>query len=71
MENVWTRAALCVGLAPIATLSSIWLKISTAPTEIVVGTVAQLAISAVAGSATLGRGRSGLDSAACRLSNGW
>lgn len=54
MENVWILAALWVGLALVATLLAIWLKISTALTEIVVGTVAQLAIGAVAGSASLG-----------------
>lgn len=46
MENVWTLAALWVGLALIATLLGIWLRISTALTEIVVGTVAQLVIGA-------------------------
>lgn len=46
MENVWTLAALWVGLALIATLLGIWFKISTALTEIVVGTVAQLVIGA-------------------------
>jgi Kef-type K+ transport system membrane component KefB len=54
MENVWGVAALWVGLALIATLLAIWLKISTALTEIVVGTVAQLIIGAVAGAAALG-----------------
>jgi glutathione-regulated potassium-efflux system ancillary protein KefC len=54
MENVWVLAAIWVGLALIATLLAIWLKISTALTEIVVGTVAQLVIGAVAGSASLG-----------------
>ena len=46
MENVWTLAALWVGLALIATLLAIWFRISTALTEIVVGTVAQLIIGA-------------------------
>lgn len=46
MENVWVLAALWVGLALIATLLAIWFKISTALTEIVVGTVAQLVIGA-------------------------
>jgi len=54
MENVWVLAAIWVGLALIATLLAIWLKISTALTEIVVGTVAQLVIGALAGSASLG-----------------
>jgi glutathione-regulated potassium-efflux system ancillary protein KefC len=42
MQNVWALASLWVGLALIATLLAIWFKISTALTEIVVGTVAQL-----------------------------
>src|SRR5436309_8048025 len=46
MQNVWVRASLWVGLALIATLLAIWFKISTALTEIVVGTVAQLIVSA-------------------------
>lgn len=46
MENVWGLAALWVGLALVATLLAIWFKISTALTEIVVGTVAQLIIGA-------------------------
>lgn len=54
MENVWLLAALWLGLALIATLLSIWLKISTALSEIVVGTVAQLVIGAVMGSGALG-----------------
>lgn len=54
MENVWVLAALWVGLALIATLLAIWFRISTALTEIVVGTVAQLVIGALIGSAGLG-----------------
>lgn len=54
MENVWVLAAVWVGLALVATLLAIWLKISTALTEIVVGTVAQLAIGAIVGPAGLG-----------------
>ena len=46
MENVWVLAALWVGLALLATLFAIWFKISTALTEIVVGTFAQLIIGA-------------------------
>jgi glutathione-regulated potassium-efflux system ancillary protein KefC len=49
MENVWVLAALWVGLALIATLLGIWFKISTALTEIVVGTVAQLIVGAFIG----------------------
>jgi Kef-type K+ transport system membrane component KefB len=46
MENVWVLASVWVGLALIATLLAIWLNLSTALTEIVVGTVAQLIIGA-------------------------
>ena len=54
MGNVWVLASVWVGLALIATLLGIWFKISTALTEIVVGTVAQLVIGALVGSAGLG-----------------
>src|SRR6202167_5851620 len=47
MENVWVMAAVWVGLALIATLVAIWFRISTALSEIVVGTVAQLVIGAL------------------------
>jgi Kef-type K+ transport system membrane component KefB len=46
MQNVWVLASLWVGLALVATLLAIWFKISTALTEIVVGTVAQLIVGA-------------------------
>ena len=46
MENVWVLASVWVGLALIATLVAIWFKVSTALSEIVVGTVAQLIIGA-------------------------
>jgi glutathione-regulated potassium-efflux system ancillary protein KefC len=46
MENVWVLASVWVGLALLATLLAIWFKISTALSEIVVGTVAQLIIGA-------------------------
>ena len=42
MHEVWGIAALWLGLALVATLISIWLKIATALSEIIVGTVAQL-----------------------------
>src|ERR1700682_3933918 len=54
MTGVWALAALGLGLALIASLLSIWLRISTALSEIVVGTIAQLIIGAVVGSAILG-----------------
>src|SRR5579863_5634494 len=54
MTGVWALAALWLGLALIASLLSIWLRISTALSEIVVGTIAQLIIGAAVGSAILG-----------------
>src|SRR4029077_8988848 len=54
MTGVWALAALWLGLALIASLISIWLRISTALSEIVVGTIAQLVIGTVVGSALLG-----------------
>ena len=42
MYEVWGIAALWMGLALVATLLSIRLRIATALSEIVVGTVAQL-----------------------------
>jgi Kef-type K+ transport system membrane component KefB len=44
MQNVWLLASLWVGLALVATLLAIWFKISTALTEILVGTLTQLVI---------------------------
>ena len=54
MTGIWALAALWLGLALIASLISIWLRISTALSEIVVGTIAQLIIGAAIGSAILG-----------------
>ncbi len=54
MTGIWALAALWLGLALIASLFSIWLRISTALSEIVVGTIAQLIIVAAIGSAILG-----------------
>jgi Kef-type K+ transport system membrane component KefB len=54
MTGVWALAALWLGLALIASLLSIWLRISTALSEIVVGTIAQLIIGAAIGSTLLG-----------------
>ena len=53
MEEVWFTAALWLGLALLATLLSIWFRISTALSEIVVGTVAQLVIGALVGASLL------------------
>jgi glutathione-regulated potassium-efflux system ancillary protein KefC len=58
MTQVWTLAALWLGLALVATLLSIWLRIATALSEIVVGTIAQLVIGAVIGQTVLGTGES-------------
>ena len=54
MTEIWQLAALWMALALAATLLSIWLRIATALSEIVVGTVAQLVIGAAMGSAVLG-----------------
>ena len=54
MTTVWALAALWLGLALLATLLSIWLRISAALSEIVIGTVAQLMIGAAIGHAVLG-----------------
>jgi hypothetical protein len=54
VENVWFLAATWVGLALIATLFAIWLRVSTALSEIVVGTVAQLIIGVAVGPDALG-----------------
>jgi glutathione-regulated potassium-efflux system ancillary protein KefC len=54
MGNVWVLAAVWIGLALIATLLAIWFRISTALTEIVVGTLAQLIIGSVLGAGALG-----------------
>jgi len=54
MTETWLLATLWLGMALIATLLSIWFGIATALSEIVVGTVAQLVIGALLGSAVLG-----------------
>ena len=58
MTEIWVLAALWLGLALLATLLSIWLRIATALSEIVVGTIAQLVIGAIIGSAILGTDQS-------------
>jgi len=58
MTGIWALAALWLGLALLASLLSIWLKIATALSEIVVGTIAQLVIGAAIGSAVLGTSES-------------
>jgi glutathione-regulated potassium-efflux system ancillary protein KefC len=54
MTHYWALAALWLGLALLATLLSIWLRVATALSEIVVGTIAQLIIGAIIGGAALG-----------------
>jgi hypothetical protein len=54
MADAWFLAALWLLLALVAVLIANWLHVSTALSEIVVGTVAQLVIGAVAGSGALG-----------------
>ncbi|MEO8454044.1 MAG: cation:proton antiporter [Sphingomicrobium sp.] len=54
MTHYWALAALWLGLALVATLLSIWLRVATALSEIVVGTIAQLIIGAAIGGAVLG-----------------
>jgi glutathione-regulated potassium-efflux system ancillary protein KefC len=54
MMDTWTLATIWIGLALIATLLSIWFRIASALSEIVVGTVAQLVIGAFIGGAVLG-----------------
>jgi glutathione-regulated potassium-efflux system ancillary protein KefC len=44
MTEIYGLATLWLGLALLATLLSIWLRIATAMSEIIVGTVAQLII---------------------------
>ena len=58
MTEIYSLATLWVGLALLATLLSIWLRIATAMSEIIVGTVAQLAIGALLGGAVLGTDQS-------------
>jgi len=54
VTEIWALAALWLGLALLATLVSIWLRVATALSEIVVGTIAQLVIGALVGTAALG-----------------
>ena len=54
MTPVWTLFTLWIGLALIAGLLSVWLRVSTALTEICVGTAAQLIIGTAFGATVLG-----------------
>jgi Kef-type K+ transport system membrane component KefB len=53
MTQIYTLATLWIGLALVATLLSIWLRIATAMSEIIVGTVAQVVIGAALGAMAL------------------
>ena len=54
MAETWALAALWIGLALFAALASIWLRVATALSEIVVGTLAQFVIGGLFGAAVLG-----------------
>ncbi len=54
MTNVWTLAALWFGLALFASLCSIYLRVSTALAEIIVGTGAGWVLATFVGAGTLG-----------------
>ena len=58
MTEIYSLATLWLGLALVATLVSIWLRIATAMSEIIVGTVAQVIIGAVIGASALGTDQS-------------
>lgn len=49
MHEVWTLASIWIGLALVAALLSAWLRIATALSEIMVGTLAQLLIAGAFG----------------------
>src|SRR5205085_10247289 len=53
MTGGWALAALWLGLALVASLLSMWIRISTAWSESIVGTIAQLSIGAAIGSAVV------------------
>jgi Kef-type K+ transport system membrane component KefB len=53
MTEIWAQAALWLGLALLASLLSIWFRVATALSEIVVGTIAQVLIGAFLGAAIL------------------
>jgi len=58
LTDIYSLATLWLGLALVATLVSIWLRIATAMSEIIVGTVAQLIIGVVIGASALGTDQS-------------
>jgi glutathione-regulated potassium-efflux system ancillary protein KefC len=54
MTAVWELFTLWIALALIASLLSVWLRVSTALTEICVGTAAQLILGTIFGASVLG-----------------
>lgn len=54
MTEFWGLGALWFSLAVVATVCAIWFRVSTALTEIIVGTLAQLILGALFGPAVLG-----------------
>ena len=54
MTETWALAALWIGLGLFAALASVWLRVATALSEIVVGTLAQLVIGGLFGAAVMG-----------------
>ncbi|HEY7246048.1 MAG TPA: cation:proton antiporter [Xanthobacteraceae bacterium] len=54
MTAVWALAALWLALALVATLLAIWFRVSTALTEIIVGTVAQFILGGLISADVLG-----------------
>ncbi|MGC3955307.1 MAG: cation:proton antiporter [Propionicimonas sp.] len=56
MADIWLPAAWWIGLALVASVVSVWLRLATALSEIVVGMVAQLAIGVLLGQGLLGQG---------------
>lgn len=55
MTEVWMQAAIWLGLALAASILSVWLRLATALSEIVVGMVAQLLIGIFIGTSALGQ----------------
>jgi glutathione-regulated potassium-efflux system ancillary protein KefC len=54
MTEIWALAALWIALALLAAVISIWLKVATALSEIIVGTLAQLVLGGALGAGFLG-----------------
>jgi Kef-type K+ transport system membrane component KefB len=55
MADVWVQATIWVGLALLASLLSVWLRLATALSEILVGLVAQALLMVFVGPDVLGR----------------